>query len=187
MTLTCIISKSLRFFSKVISSSLPSSSSISPANLSILEMQFHVPIAIAPRRSFTWAFGVIVVIIHRLQMFRGFAFLAQAVIQTGQDLEWKTCFGGQNQQGAQHEALTRLTDLVYCPRAFSEEIRQALGVWRQMERTGQIAQGLALVADNHGVHNLQQMSYLRLVKCKLQGKNKIGERFGMLYNQGEHW
>jgi hypothetical protein len=31
------------------------------------------------------------------------------------------------------------------------------------------------------------MSYLRLVKCKLQGKNKIGERFGMLYNQGEHW
>ena len=49
-------------------------------------MQFHVYIAVAPGLAFASAFGVIVMIVDSIQMFRRFAFLAQAVVQTDQKL-----------------------------------------------------------------------------------------------------
>jgi hypothetical protein len=44
-----------------------------------LEMEFHIHIAIASGLSLARALGMVVMVIHSLQVFRGFALLAQAV------------------------------------------------------------------------------------------------------------
>lgn len=101
-----------------------------------LQMQLHVYIPVAPCLAFLRALAVIVVIIHRLQVFGGFAFLTQTVIQTGQDLRLQPRFGSQFQQCAHHELLARLADQLHRPGAFSKEVGQCLRIRCPLQKTG---------------------------------------------------
>jgi hypothetical protein len=108
-------------------------------------------------------------------------------LQADQDLGFKPCCPCQFQDFGKHELLAWFVDQVYCPGTFPKEVSQCLGIDGAMEQAPQSTEGLALIADDQGVHDLQQMSYLRLVKGKVQCKNERCQCFGMLYNQGEHW
>src|SRR5574341_1696564 len=150
-------------------------------------MQFYINIPVAPGWPFFAALGMVMVIIHRLQMFGGFAFLAETIIQTRQDFELHSCFGRQFQSFLQHEFLARLAHHIHRPRAFPKEIRQGLWIESKLKQTRQVAQCFSLVGHKQGFYHLQQMSYLGLVKCEMECKDKTCERFRMLYNHGEHW
>jgi len=103
---------------------------------------------------------------------------AKTVIQSRQNSERKTRLGGKFQKRTYHELLAWLADLLNRPRTFPKEIGQCIGSHRSMHRSMQqacqVAKGFPLVADNQSIHDLYQMSYLRLVKCKLQCKNETG-------------
>jgi hypothetical protein len=73
----------------------------------------------------------------------------------------------QFQAFLQHKFPARLVDQIRRPRAFAEEVCQRFGIQRPREQAGQAAEGFALIAHDQGVHDLQQMSYLRLAKCRL--------------------
>ncbi len=63
--------------------------------------------------------------------------------------------------------LAGFVDQIYRPGTFPKEICQRFGMDTALQQTRQVAERFALIADDQGIHDLQQMSDLRLVKCKL--------------------